>query len=879
VVPKLLGIPGVANVAIWGQRARQLQVQVDPSRLREHGVTLNQVVKSTGEALWVSPLSYLESSMPGAGGWIDTPNQRLGIQHKQPISTAAELAKVAVEGASLSLGDVARVVEEHPPLIGDAIVKNGPGLLLVVEKFPQANTAQVIRDVEAALHELGRGMPGIDVDSHIFRAASFADAAADNLKLAGTIGTVLLVLVLFGMHSHWRGAMVSIAAIAMSVMVVVLVFYFRKASIDTMVLLGFVLALAALVDDAVNDVENVLAKLRQPRTGGVRSVPAIIYEALLEVRSPLIYGTLIVVLALAPVFLIGGSLGAFLSPLAITYLLALVASATVALTVTPALALVLLRKVAAGSREAPLVRWSRGGYERAISSSLGAPRRTSAIAAGVVVAGLIVAPLLTWSLIPSFKERDIRVTWQAVPGTSHPEMQRMLTQAAQGIRQTPGVRSVAAHIGRAITGDQVVGMEAAQIWVGLHGSAGHDATVAAIRQRLQDYPGLDIKVGSYFTDKLRDLMTPAADEVVVRVQGLSRATIQGEAEKIKEMLSGVAGLRNVRVGSETEAAEIEIEVDLAEAGRVGLKPGDVRRAAATVFAGLEVGNLFEQQKVFDVVVWGTPENRRSLSNIKELLIDRPDGGHVRLADVAHVRIAPAPAVIEREGITRFLDVRADVAGRNIGSVISDVEARLQKLTFPLEHHASVLRDQEERGARSWRVLIGAVIAASIIYLLVQVCLQSWRLAALFWLPLLAALAGGVLGMVLGGGTVFLGSLTGLIAVLGMAARNGILLLNRIQGLELSETAADKRMEAVLRGARERLVPVVTSAAAIVAALLPIVFLGNVAGLEILHPAVLVIITGVLASAVVNLFVVPAVYLSFANPQPAKHPVGGEQHAV
>ena len=539
----------------------------------------------------------------------------------------------------------------------------------------------------------------------------------------------------------------------------------------------------------------------------------------------------------------------------------------------------LLHNVAADNREAPLVRWSRRGYESALSSALSAPRRTSAIAAGAVVAGLVVAPLLTWSLIPSFKERDLRVTWQAVPGTSHPEMQRILNQAAQDLRQIQGIRSVAAHIGRAITGDQVVGMESAQIWVGLHGSADHTATLAALRQRVQDYPGLDIKVGSYFSDKLRDLMMPAADEVVVRVQGLSRATLQGEAEKVKEMISGVAGLRNVRVGSQTEAAEIEIAVDLAEAGRVGLKPGDVRRAAATVFAGLEVGNLFEQQKVFEVVVWGTPESRRSLSNVKELLIDRPDGGHVRLADVAHVRIAPAPVVIEREGITRFLDVRADVAGRDIGSVISDVEGRLQKATFPLEHHAAVLRDGEERAATFWRVLIGAVIAASMIYLLVQVFVQSWRLAALFSLPLLAALAGGVLGMVLGGGTVFLGSLAGLIAVLGMAARNGMLLLDRIQGLELSESAAGTRMEVVFRGARERLVPVVTSAAAIVAALLPIVFLGNVAGLEILHPAALVIITGVLASAVVNLFVVPALYVSFATSQPAKHAVGGEQHAA
>jgi Cu/Ag efflux pump CusA len=880
VVPKLLGVPGVANVAIWGQRARQLQVQVDPNRLREHGVTLNQVVKSTGEALWVSPLSYLEASMPGAGGWIDTPNQRLGIQHKQPITTAAELAKVAVEGASVTLGDIARVVEEHPPLIGDAIVKGGPGLLLVVEKFPQANTSEVTRGVEAALRELGHGMPGIDIDSHVFRATTFADSAADNLKLAALLGALCLAVVLFLAHSHWRGALISLAAVAMSLMAAALVLYFRKATIDTMVLVGLVVALAALIDDAVNDVEIVLTKLRAPHAeGGIRSTAALIYEACLETRAPLAYATLVAVLALVPLFLIGGPLGALLTPSALSYILAVVASTLVAVTVTPALAVILLRNVGDGRHEAVLVRWSRRGYGRAMEGMLASGSRNGLVGLAALALLLAIMPLLPWSVIPSFKEQDVRVSWQAVPGTSHPEMQRIMTQAVHDLRQVAGVRSVAAHIGRAITGDQVVGMESGQIWLGLHADANHDATVAAIRQRVADYPGLDVKVETYLTDKARHVMTSARDEVTVRLQGLERNTLRREAEKVKEMLTSVPGLRNVRVGSQAQAPEVEIEVDLAAAGRVGLKPGDVRRAAATVFAGLEVGNLFEQQKVFDVVVWGTPEIRKSLTNLTELLIDLHDGGHVRLADVAKVSVASAPAVIEREGISRFLDVRADVTGRSMGSVLSDVEGRLQKMTFPLEYHAAVLRDHEERQARSWRVLLGAAIAAGMIFLLVQACFQSWRLASLFAVSLLMALAGGIVGVLAGGGTLLLGSLAGFLSVLAVAARHGVLLLSRIQNLELDDAHSDAaRTKIVEQAVQERYGPVLVSTAAIVAALLPAIALGSVAGLEILHPVALVIVAGVLASALVTLFLVPSLYLSFTS-RPAMQTLGGEQHAV
>jgi len=868
IVPKLIGVPGVANVTIWGQRARQLQVQVDPARLRESGVTLNQVVKTTGEALWVSPLSYLEASMPGAGGWIDTPNQRLGILHTQPITTAPDLAKVPVDGASVPLGEIARVVEDHPPLIGDAIVRGGPGLLLVVEQFPEANTQGVIRGVENAMRELSHGMPGIDVDTSIYQVNSFIVSASQNLTVAIVVGALLLVLALFLLHSDWRAAVISIAAIASSLVTAGLLLHLSNATLNAMILAGLVVALAVIVDDAVTDTEAVLGKLRQRSGDNDRPIPVILFEAFVETRSALIYATLILVLAVVPVFLIVGPLGAFLDPLAISYVLALAASTVVALTLTPALALVLLRRVPADRREAPLTRWLRPLYERTLARVAAAPRQACGIAAVAALAVLLVMPVLNWSLSPSFKERDVHITWQAGPGTSHPEMQRIIGQASGDLRQLPGIRSVAAHIGRAITGDQVVGIESGQIWVGLQPGAPYDETIAAIRESVQGYPGLNVQVQAYLTDKAKEVLTAGDDPVVVRVQGLERAVLRQQAERLKELLTGIPGLVNLRMPSEAMQPEVEIEVDLAAAGRVGLKPGDVRRAAATVFAGLEVGNLFEQQKVFDVVVWSTPENRRSVTNISELLIDTPAGGHVRLADVAKVRIAPGPAVIEREGISRFIDIHADVSGRDINAVRRDVEERLNKMTFPLEYHSVLLGDYSEHRAALWRIIVAALVAAAGVYLLLQVCFQSWSLAGLFGLPVLAALAGGVLAMIVTGGTVFLGSLAGFIAVLGFAARHGILLIHGVQHGEREGADPSGDPECVLRAARERLGPVVTSAVAIVAALLPMAVLGDVAGLEIVCRAAVVIIGGVVAAAVVTLLVIPALYLSFLIPRPA-----------
>jgi CzcA family heavy metal efflux pump len=870
--PRLMGVPGVANVAVWGMRQRQLQVQVEPERLRAHNLSLNQIIETAGNALWVSPLSWLNASTPGVtGGFVDTPQQRLGVRHILPISSPDDLAQVNVAGTTLRLGDVTDVVEDHQPLIGDAVVNGGPGLLLVVEKFPWANTLDVTQGVEQALIELGPGLTGIRADSSVFRPATFIEMAIGNLTWSLLIGLLLVVLVLIAFLFEWRTAVISIVTIPLSLIAAALVLQWRGETINTMILAGLVIALGAVVDDAIIDVENIARRLRQQRTeGSDTSAASIILEAALEVRGAIVFATLIVVLAVVPVFFLDGLSGAFFRPLALSYALALLTSMLVALTVTPALALTLLSKAPVDRREPPLVRWLQGGYSRILSRTIRAPRTIFALVVLVVVAGLAVTPFLGQSLLPPFKETDLMVDWVGAPGTSHPEMARITTESAKELRAIPGVSNFGAHIGRAVMGDEIVGINSTESWLSIDPSADYDATVAAVQQVVENYAGIDREVLTYLRERTREALTGTGDAIVVRIYGPELATLRQKAEEVRQGLAAIEGVGNVRVESQVEEPNVEIEVDLAKAEPYGLKPGDVRRAAATLVNGLEVGNLFEEQKVFEVVVLGTPDLRHSVTSLRELLIETPNGAYVRLEDVANVRIVPLPNLIRREGQQRRIDIGINVQGRDLGAVARDVEQQLQSIQFPLEYHPEVIGEYAERQAAQTRLLGFGIAAVIGIFLLLQAAFASWRLAALAFVSLPSALVGGLIAAYLGGGIISLGSLVGFFAVLGIAARNGIMLISHYQHLEREEAQAFGP-ELILRGARERLAPIIMTTVATALALLPLVVAGDIAGHEIERPMAIVILGGLLTSALLNLFVMPALYLAFGasrEPEPS-----------
>jgi CzcA family heavy metal efflux pump len=867
--PALLSVPGVANVSIWGMRDRQLQVQIDPAKLRESHVTLDQIVSTTGNALWVSPLTFLNASTPGSGGWIDGPQQRIEVRHVLPIASPKELAQVNVEGTKLTLGDVAAVVEDHQPLIGDDILNNNsPGLLLVIEKFPGANPLDVTQGVEAKLAELQPGLAGVQIDTNIFRPANFIEMAIGNLSWSLLIGFLLVILVLLAFFYHWRIALISLVAIPLSLVIAGLVLYLRGSTMNIMVLAGLLIAVAMIVDDAIVDVENIMRRLRQHRQeGSERSTANIILEGSLEMRSSMIFATLIILLAVLPIFFMGGVSGAFFQPLVISYALALLASMVVALTLTPALCLLLLRDVALERRESSLLRWLQRGYEGSLSRLIRL-LHPAFLAIGVLatsalsLAGLALLPSLGGTpVLPSFKEPNVVIQWQAPPGTSYPEMARITTAASRELRTIPGVRNVAANVGRAVLGDQVVDVNSAQLVVSIDPAADYDTTVAAIRKVAGGYPGIRSDVQTYLKEATSQVLTGSSNDIVVRISGPDLGVLRSKAEEVRRALSQINGAVDVHTELQVEQPQVAIEVNLAKAQRYGLKPGDVRRAASTLVAGIEAGSLFEEQKVFQVVVWGKPQTRHSLTSISNLLIDTPDGDQVRLGDVADVRIVPTPNLIQHETVSRRIDVGLNVRGRDPNAVVSDIQQRLSAIKFPLEYRSAVLGAYQEGQADQRNLLVFGLAAAIGVFLLLQAAFGSWRLATLAFFTLPSALLGGVLVAFAVRGVISFASLAGLLAVFGIAVRNIIVLVKRYQHLERHESKPFG-LDLVVQGSRERFAPSLMTALAAGLALIPLVISGNIPGQEIASPMAIVILGGLVTSTLLNLFIVPSLYLRF-----------------
>jgi Cu/Ag efflux pump CusA len=887
--PRLLGVPGVANVAIFGLRDRQLQVLVDPERLRDSNVTLNQVVRTAGNAQLVSPLSFLEASTPGTSGFFDTANQRLQIRHILPTVTPAKLAQVPVEGAqqggeTLRLGKVTRVVQDHQPLIGDSIVGSGTGLLLVVEKFPGANTLEVTRDVDAAMNELKPGLSGMQVDSHVFRPADYIQKAIDNLTLAVIIGCALLALLLFTLFFEWRSALVSFASFAVSMTAAALLVSVTGSTFNAVVFAGLALAIGVVVGDSVMDVDNVRRR-RHAERGGASTAATVIASAQ-EIRGPLGYATVIILLAAAPVLFIEGVTGSFLAPLARSYALAVLASTVVALTLTPTLASLLLSKPRHG--ESPLLRRPGRRYGAALARVIAKPRLVIAAAAAALLVGVAVIPALSGPVIPSFKDRDFLVHLDGAPGTSRPEMARIVARASRELRSLPGVSDVGAHLGRAVTGDQVVDVNSSEIWVKADADADYNATKASIENVIKGYPGFNHSVVTYEKQRLRDVaavddkqaggtsasgadldVLTGADRrpLVVRIYGENQKILGEQGARMQQLMSKVDGVVDPRVESQPQEPTVAIEVNLDKALRYGIKPGDMRRKAATLLQGIQVGALFEQQKVFDVVVRATPRVRRSLTDVRRLLVDTPNGGHVRLGNVARVHVRPTPSVIQRESSSRRIDVTATVSGRSLDAVRDDVRHRIRALTFPLEYHAQVITDSTGREATAGRLLAIGLAAALGIFLLLQAAFRSWRLASLAFATLPIALVGCELAGLLDGGTFSLGSLAGVLAVFAIAARNSVSQITSYQRLEAEGETFGSGV--VLRGAGERFTPVFATGAGTALAFVPFVLLGNRPGYEIVHPMAVAVLGGLVTTIMLSLFVVPALYVRFAASTGAK----------
>ncbi len=867
--PRLMGVPGVANVAIWGNRDRQLQVLVDPQRLNENKIPLEKILETTGNALWVSSLSFLEASTPGTGGFIDTPQQRLGVWHLSPLVSAEDLARVPIEGAeNLRLGQVTTVIEDHQPLIGDAVLDQNPGLLIVVEKFPGTNTLEVTRGVEDVLRAMLPGLPGIKLDSSIFRPAGFIESSIANVGNALIIGFLLLILLL-GFFAGWRAALIGAVSILLSLIAAAWVLYQRGATMNIVVLAGLLASLGVVIDDVIMDIDHILRRVRE--AGNARNLEAtlnIVSDAASESRGTMIYATLIIVIAATPIFFLTGLSATFFQSLGFTYMLAVLVSMVVAILVTPALCMIFVTSANTGNRVSTFMERQQQAYGRTIGKVVQQARPLMLVLVLGALVSLAGFAFLNRSLIPTFKDRNLLVQLSGVAGMSQPEMSRIDTRLSAELKSVPGVANVDAHMGRAVLGDQVVNVNSSELWVTIDGQADYDKTITAIRAVVNGYPGLNGKVMTYMQDRTNELTSAGENVVNVRLYGDRQDILNSEAEKVKKALTGLNGISALKVDLPIQEPSFQIEVDLAKAQQYGIKPGEVRRTAAILLSGVMVGNLFEEQKVFDVVVWGTPETRSSMSSINEMLIETPSGKQVRLGDIAEVRIVSVPAVIEHDAVKRYLDIKATVKGRNISAVAADIRGRLANMQFPLEYHAEVLSSFVNQQAPSSRLYIFTGAAVLIIFLLLQAAYRSWRFALLSFITVPAALAGGVLAIFATGGSLSLGSLIGFLVLFEIAIRNSIVMVEHFYQLERKQ-GLPFAAELIIRGAVERFGSIMATALAIALLVIPALIMGEIPGLEVIRPMAVVTLGGLVTLTLFSLYALPALYLRYGSNREAE----------
>ncbi len=851
--PRLMSVSGVANVAVWGQRDKQVQIIINPDQLRAKGVTLQQVILATGNA------ASIES-----GGFVDSPNQRIAIRHRNLTTRPEELANTVIvfkNNAPIRLGDIAKIEIGSPPPIGDAVINHGDGLLLIVEKHPNANTIEVTKNVESAIEELKPALGDLEIDSTIFRPATFIERAIDHLQNALMLGALLVALILLAFLRNKRAAFISLCAIPLSLISAVLILNAFNIGINTMVIAGLVIALGEVVDDAIIDVENIIRRLKLNQLlDSPQTKLQVIVNASLEVRSAVVFATLIVMVVFLPVLFLDGIAGAFFKPLALAYLLAILASLIVALVVTPALSYILLNPNRV-EEETTVVSWLHKQYGRLLDAVLSKSKKVFVYSAIAFLFSGASSLFLGSEFLPAFKETDFLMHFLERPGASIQQMKKMSVRASHDLLSIPGVRNFGAHIGRAEAADEVVGPNFTELWVSIDPNVDYEQTVSAIQKSMQGYSGIFTDVQTYLKERSKEVLSGTSSSIVVRLFGPDLAVLREQAEAIKQSMQSVEGIADLKVEPQVLIPQIEIRLKQDAAERYGINTSDIRKVTSTVLKGTKVGEIYESQQKVDVVVIGSNESKLDLHAIQQLPIDSAFGPQLRIKDVADVYIVGMPNEIKREAVSRRIDIVANAKNRDLGSVAAEVETKVSAMNFPTGYYPQFLGEFTAQKAANQKLIGYSALMLVAITLIVFIDFKSYRHTSIFLVTLPFALVGGVVGVFLSGGTLSLGSIVGFIAVLGIAARNGILLISHYRHLMFKEGFKDG-LDLIKRGSQERLEPILMTALAASLALLPIIIKGPISGYEIEFPLAVVVVSGLITSTILNLMLLPSIFLKF-----------------
>lgn len=867
LTPHLLAVPGVADVNVFGGDVRQLQIQVEPQKLIQYGISLQEVADAAGRATGVRGAGYIENN-----------NQRIVINSEGQALTPSRLAQMPLlhrDGHTLRLGDVGTVRDGTAPAISAASIDGRPGVYLSLQGQLGANTKAVTEAAEKALREIEPMLTAENITLHsgLFRPANFIETAVSGVKTDILIGSALVVMVLFFFLFNVRTAFISATAIPLSLLSAILVLGYFGIGLNIMVLGGLAIALGEVVDDAIIDTENIFRRLRENRLLP-QPLPThrVVFNASMEVRSSVVYATLIIAMVFVPLLTLSGVAGKLFAPLGFAYISAIMASLVVALTLTPALCYLLLPHAGLETADPPLIRIIKRGYTRLLRRIERHYKTTLGIVFLLVALGLGMLPLFKSQFIPNLHEGHYILHMTAVPGTSAQESLRLGERVAAALGDIKGVKSVAQWVGRAPNGADTFGTHYSEFEVEIGTGSGKEQSriLEEIRETLSggtsgdSFPGVNFAINTFLTERIEETISGYTAAMVVNIHGQDLDALDRDARAVAETLAGIPGATDIQLQSPPGTPQLLIRLRPERLALWGMQTLDVLDSIRAAYEGIEVAQSYEGNRIVNVAVVLAPHARGNIGQVAELPLKNPEGKLLRLRDIADISQENGRSKILHLGAKRIQTITCNVSGRDIESFAAEVRQRLRNdIRFAPGNYPTFTGEAEAQAKSREDLIVHSLVAGAGVFLMLYIAFGRLRNLLLTFANLPFALIGGVLAALFTGGWITLGSLVGFVTLFGITLRNSIMLVSHFQHL-VDEEGMTWGLETAIRGASERLPSILMTALVTGLGLLPLALGSGEPGREIEGPMATIIVGGLVTSTILNLLILPTIMLHFGR---------------
>lgn len=850
---RLLAVPGVSNIFIYGGDERQYQVLVDPNKLKAYNVSLAEVTKAVQNA---------NVNVPG--GFLTTPDREMlvrGIGRIESIEGLRKSVIKATNGTPVLLDQVAEVKIGAALRRGDGLFRGKRAVILTISKQPDGDTPTVVKAIEAAMEEIKPALPKDVTFTKTFDQSLFIESSITNVEEALRDGVIIVSIVLILFLMNWRTVIISLSAIPLSLLLGLIVLNFTGQGINTMTLGGLVVAIGSVVDDAIVDMENVYRRLRENQVSPDPKPPLqVVFDGSVEVRVSVLFSTVIIAVVFAPIFALSGVEGRIFTPMGIAYLLSIVASTLVALTLTPALCAILLANRRLSNSETWLEHKVREVYRPALSFAIRRPKVILSAALAGFVASLIILPGLGKVFLPEFQDRSLINEMTLYPGASLDATNRSALAVMDALKDDKRFDAIQFRDGFAQGDPEVAGVNFGELDVQIseEGSRDREKTVETLRKELEKLPGVASNIGGFISHRIDDVLSGVRSAIAIKIYGSELEQLRTIGQQVQSAMNGIPGIVDLQLEPQVPVKQVQIQFDRDAAARYGLSVGELAETIETALNGRTVSQVLEKQQTFNLVVWLQDQSRNNLDVLNNLLVDTPNGQKIPLGQVAKVEYGTGPSTINRENVSRLIVVSANVSGRDLGSVIKEVRDRVGQVQLPGGYYVQFGGQFQAQEQATQTLLISGAAAFVLISVLIYFAVHSIPATIMIMVNLPLALIGGVISVAIGGGILSVASMVGFITLFGVATRNGLLLVDNYNH---RIAAGMPLMEVIVEGSSERLVAILLTALSSALGMVPLVW-GGGAGKEILQPLAIVVLGGLFTSTALTLLVLPALYSQF-----------------